>query len=117
MKVIVKLSSVEELTTLIHRAERLGFNMIDLYKNDDDELIAFTCSSSMKYIEMIEKVGVELKHKEMIEEVRKWFGGHVYCLNEFCIRGTSGCDVADCGMVALANILGMKDRHSLIEEK
>ncbi len=51
------MSDAEEIGILIHRAEQLGFNIIDLY-TDGDELIAFTCSKSKDYIEAIQKVEV-----------------------------------------------------------
>ena len=51
------MSDAEEIGILIHRAEQLGFNIVDLYV-PDDELIAFTCSKSMDYIEGIQKVEV-----------------------------------------------------------
>ncbi len=52
------MSDAEELAILIHRASELGFNKVDLYHAEsDDELIAFTCSKSEKYIDEISKVG------------------------------------------------------------
>lgn len=54
---VAKLSDAEEVAILIHRAEQLGFNIVDLYI-PDDEVIAFTCSKSMDYIEAIQKVEV-----------------------------------------------------------
>ncbi len=54
------MSDAEEVAILIHRAEKLGFNIVDLHINED-ELIAFTCSKSMEYIEAIQKVEVPNK--------------------------------------------------------
>lgn len=50
------MSDAEEVAILIHRAEQLGFNIVDLYMPDGDEVIAFTCSKSKEYIEAISKV-------------------------------------------------------------
>jgi len=49
------MSDAEEIGILIHRAEQLGFNIVDLYVIDD-EVIAFTCSKSKEYIEEIQKI-------------------------------------------------------------
>lgn len=57
------MSDAEEIGILIHRAEQLGFKIVDLYTNDD-ELIAFTCSKSMDYIEAIQKVDVPNKRRQ-----------------------------------------------------
>ena len=54
------MSDAEDIAILIHRAEQLGFNIVDLYHNGD-ELIAFTCSKSKDYIEAIQKVEVPNK--------------------------------------------------------
>lgn len=53
------MSDAEEVAILIHRADKLGFNIVDLYI-DDDELIAFTCSKSKDYIEAIQKIEVKI---------------------------------------------------------
>lgn len=55
------MSDAEEVAILIHRAEQLGFKIIDLYIPDGDELIAFTCSKSKDYIEAIQRVEVPNK--------------------------------------------------------
>lgn len=52
------MSEAEEIAILIHRASELGFKLVDLY-NHNDELIAFTCSKSNKYIEAIQNIEVE----------------------------------------------------------
>lgn len=54
------MDDAEELGILVHRAKQLGFNIVDLYMPDGDEVIAFTCSKSMDYIEAIQKVDVLL---------------------------------------------------------
>ena len=47
----------EEIAILIHRAEQMGFKIVDLYVVDD-ELIAFTCSKSKEYIDAISNIEV-----------------------------------------------------------
>ena len=49
------MSTEEEIAILIHRADQMGFNIVDLY-HEGEELIAFTCSRSMDYIKGIQKV-------------------------------------------------------------
>ena len=52
------MSGEEEIAIWIHRASELGFNIVDLYHaENEDELIAFTCSKSEEYIEAISKIG------------------------------------------------------------
>lgn len=50
------MSDEEELVILIHRAHQLGFEIVDLYMPDGDEVIAFTCSRSREYIDKIQEV-------------------------------------------------------------
>jgi len=64
VKGVKRMSEVEELAILIHQASKLGFNIVDLY-SPDDELLAFTCSKSEKYIEAISKIG---ENSELLQE-------------------------------------------------
>ena len=45
----------EEIAILIHRAEQMGFRFVDLYIQDD-ELIAFTCSRTKKYVDALQTI-------------------------------------------------------------
>ncbi len=45
----------EEIAILIHRAEQMGFRFVDLYIQED-ELIAFTCSRTKKYIDALQTI-------------------------------------------------------------
>ena len=49
------MSDAEELGILIHRAGKLGFNIVDLYIVGE-EVIAFTCSKSKEYIEAVQEI-------------------------------------------------------------
>ncbi len=52
------MSDAEEVGILIHRAHQLGFTFVDLYVIED-EVIAFTCSKSMDYVETLQDIKVQ----------------------------------------------------------
>ena len=55
-------AAAEEFASLIQKAAELGFIFVDLYMEGEDELIAFTCSSSQEYIETIQNIEMKKRN-------------------------------------------------------